>query len=219
MGIFDNWYTSISLVSVLYNKYNIGVLATVNSNRAGVPAWAFRILETLRGNSAILHWRCMELNVLSDSKIVGGLMSVELPGPQLVAMTRKHRKGKSKKQDDLIKANLEVLEETDKYMRIQVQKPKFFPAYNADMQWVDVKGAKSREYAQAKKSKRWQPKVYEAFSDLVLGNAVEIYKRLNPGEPMTVLEARKQVMNECFEVALEKQYWVDHRKKKKVNSI
>ena len=144
---------------------------------------------------------------------------MELPGPALVTVERKHRKGKSKKVDAAVKANLSVLDETEKYMRIQVEKPRFFPAYNADMQWVDVKGAKSREYAQAKKSKRWQPHVYEAFSDMCLSNAVEVYKRLNPGKAMTMLDARKEVMEECFDYALERQYWINHRQKKVSSSF
>ena len=105
-------------------------------------------------------------------------------------------------------------EDTEKYMRIVVEKPSFFIHYNNEMQWVDVKGRKAREYVSTKKSKRWQPHVYEGYSDICLSNAVVVWNRLNPGKTMPILEARKSVMETCFEKAYEGFYWAQHRKKK-----
>ena len=114
VAVFDNWYASLTLITILYSVYQIGCICTINSNRAGIPTWAFQMVETLRGNFSMHFWRPATLTVLSDSKIVGAITTVELPGDELVAMERKHRKGKSKKQDLAIKENLQVLEETEK---------------------------------------------------------------------------------------------------------
>ena len=88
------------------------------------------------------------------------------------------------------------------------------------MLWVDLQGQKSRQKSAQKKSIRWQPHVYEAFSDIGISNAIEVWKRLNPGEKMLMEDARKSVMEECFGAAYEGQYKIITRRKKyNVNSF
>ncbi|XP_045466774.1 piggyBac transposable element-derived protein 4-like [Harmonia axyridis] len=169
---FDNYFTSLPLLRQLRAE-NIHATGTIRKNRIGIPGDFIAHKMLKRGD---FDWRMTDDGISCvkwmDKRIVLLASNCENPS-ETDNVTRKKKNGETE----------------------NISCPKILKNYNKNMGFVDKADMLKKTYEIDRKSKKWWPRIFWHFIDVIVVNAFIIHqKRCGDSRSMNLKEFRLAII-------------------------